>query len=144
MQTILKPNFSFYNNIDQKAGCLNFLFNYSIYILTVNTICILGNMGTFRSEEHSLWHLWMLTETGYETIKSHDLLSLWGVDGGGGFVNLERFVEGVVWGWVIKTKQVQTRGNGSSKFWSFCDNVITEFRWHKWSLVRKHTWANIK
>ena len=40
----------------------------------------------------------MLTETGYETIKSHDLLSLWGVDGGGGFVNLERFVEGVVGG----------------------------------------------
>ena len=134
MQTILKPNFSFYNIIDQKAGCLNFLILFVFW----------------ETWEHSdpgnlLWGIYGCWLKQVMKLKNHTIYCLCeGWMGVGGFVNLERFVEGVVGGWVIKTKQVQTRGNGSSKFWSFCDNVITEFRWHKWSLVRKHTWANIK
>ena len=29
-------------------------------------------------------------------------------------------------GEITKIKQVQTTGEGGSKFWSFCENVITE------------------
>ena len=62
----------------------------------------------------------MLTETGYETIKSHDLLSLWGVDGGGGFVNLERFVEGVVGGGGLsKPNKCKQGGMGVPNFGHF-------------------------
>ena len=81
-----------------------------------------------RSGNIFLCYLLGLITTDYKTIKSQNLLLLWGVVvkmvGGRG----EEF--GVSFECskkeAIKIWKVQTAGDGRSKFWAFCDDAITE------------------